>query len=127
MHTPAELPIRVAIAARMAARRSFGDTLTAAGMLVVAECATTAELIAAVAHERPDVCVLDRELRGGTLAATAALASPGRPKVLVVGGRGSEVEVRAARLAGAAACLPGEVSRAELAAAVTALVREERQ
>jgi DNA-binding NarL/FixJ family response regulator len=92
-------------------------------MQVAADCGSAAELIEAVSRERPDVCVLDRELRGGGLAATAAIAAPRRaPKVLVVGGRGSPAEVRAAVLAGAADCLAADVSPAEVAAAVAALV-----
>lgn len=91
-------------------------------MDVAADCGDAAELLAAVARERPEVCVLDRELRGGGLAATAAIASPPRaPKVLLIGGRGSPAEVRAALLAGAADCLASDVAPARLAAAVAAL------
>jgi DNA-binding NarL/FixJ family response regulator len=92
------------------------DTLTAAGIQVAADCGSAAELLAAVSRERPDVCVLDRELRGGGLAATA-----------VIGGRGSPAELKAARLAGAADCLPADVDAAGLADAIEALVRKEQQ
>lgn len=127
MQTPAQPQIRVVIAARSAVRRSLRDTLTAAGMHVAAECGDATELLAAVSRERPDVCVLDRELRGGGLAATAAIASPRQaPKVLVVGGRGSAAELRAARLAGAADSLPGDVGAPKLAAAIAALARKEQ-
>lgn len=120
--------IRVVIGARAAVRRMLHDTLTAAGIQVAADCGSAAELLAAVSRERPDVCVLDRELRGGGLAATAAIASPHRaPKVLVIGGRGSPAELKAARLAGAADCLPADVDAAGLADAIEALVRKEQQ
>src|SRR2546423_9578511 len=92
--------IRVVIAARAAVRRTLRNALTAAGMEVAADCGNATDLLAAVNRERPDVCVLDRELPGGGLIATAAIATPRRaPKVLVVGGRGSQVERRAAHLA----------------------------
>jgi len=127
MQTPAQPQIRVVIAARNAVRRTLRDTLTAAGMQVAAECGDATELLAAVSRERPDVCVLDRELRGGGLAATAAIASPRQaPKVLVVGGRGSAAELRAARLAGAADSLPGDVGAPKLAATIAALARKEQ-
>jgi DNA-binding NarL/FixJ family response regulator len=126
MQTPAR-PIRVVIAARTALRRTYREALSAAGMQVAADCGDAAELLAAVSREHPDVCVLDRELRGGGLVATAAIAVPRRaPKVLVVGGRGSAAELRAARLAGAAASLPTDIDAAELAAAVAALVEKEK-
>ena len=89
----AEAGARVVIAARSALRRTLHEAVTAAGMHVAADCGSTAELLAAVSRERPDVCVLDRELRGGGLAATAAIASPRQaPKVLVVGGRGTAID-----------------------------------
>ncbi len=72
--------------------------------------------------------MLDRELRGGGLAATAAIASPQRgPKVLVIGGRGSPAELKAARLAGAADCIPSDADATRLADAIEALVRKEQR
>src|SRR5205823_2444424 len=128
MQSPAPSPIRVVIAARVAVQRLLQDGLEAAGIEVAAVCGDAAELFAAIARERPEVCVLDRELRGGGLAATAAIASPQRaPKVLVVGGRGSPAELRAIRLAGAAACLPGDIDAAGLTEAIAALTRKEPQ
>src|SRR6266852_4347386 len=127
MQTRAHTWIRVVIAARTEVRRTFHDALTAAGMEVAADCGNAAELLAAVSRERPEVCVLDRELSGGGLAATAAIAAPRQaPKVLVVGGRGSPAELRAARLAGAADSLPGDVGAPKLAAAIAALARKEQ-
>ena len=127
MHRP-EARIRVVIAARTAIRGTLHEAVTAAGMQVDADCGSAAELLAAVSREHPDICVLDRELRGGGLAATAAITSPLRaPKVLVVGGRGSPAELRAIRLAGAAACLPGDIDAAGLTEAIAALTRKEPQ
>jgi two-component system, NarL family, response regulator DesR len=95
-----------------------------AGVIVAADCADLDELIAATWRERPDACLLDRDLLGGGLAAAAAIAAPRcAPRVLLVGGRGSPAERRAARLAGAADCLPGRADATELAAAITALAR----
>ena len=122
-----EARLRVVIAARTAIRATLHEAATAAGMEIAADCASSAELLAAVSRERPDLCVLDRELRGGGLAATAAIASPRQaPKVLVVGGRGTAAELRAARLAGAADSLPGDVGAPKLAAAIAALARKEQ-
>jgi DNA-binding NarL/FixJ family response regulator len=121
------MPIRVVIAARESLGRTTHDALASAGILVTAECRTAAELIAAVSRERPDVCVVDRDLQGGAFTATAAITVPGRKsKVLVLGGRPTRAEMRAARLAGAADCLPGDIDPAGLAAAVSALVKKEK-
>jgi len=126
--TSAASRIRVVIAARASIRADLHATLAGAGMDVAADCDTVGELLAAVSRERPDVCVLDRELHGGGLSAIAAVASPRpAPKVLVVGGRAAPAEVRAARLAGAAGCVPADVDPAALAAAVSQLVLEEER
>jgi two-component system invasion response regulator UvrY len=118
--------MRVVIASREAMRPILRDAVRQAGMQLTADCADAAELLAAVARERPDLCLLDRELQGGGLAATAAIASPRQaPKVLVIGGRGSPAEVRAARLAGATDAVPADVDAASLAAAVMALTQKE--
>jgi DNA-binding NarL/FixJ family response regulator len=127
MPTQAEAGIRVVIAARTAIRGVLHEAIAAAGIQVSADCGSARELLAAVSSERPDVCVVDRELRGGGLAAAAAIASPEpAPKVLIVGGRGSPAEVRAARLAGAADCLPDNTDPAVLGRAVAALVAREQ-
>jgi len=108
-------------------RSKLRDAAAQAGLAIAAECGDATELLDAVAREQAALCVVDRELRGGGLAATAAIAAPHpAPKVLVVGGRGAAAEVRAARIAGAADCVPGDIDAAELAAAITALVKEER-
>jgi len=121
-------PIRVVIAAGEAMRRILRDALDRYGMQVAAECNDSSELLVAVASQRPDVCIVDRELRGGGLTATAAITFPARaPKVVIVGGRGADAEVRAARLAGASDCLPVDVPADALATAVAALVHNEKE
>lgn len=113
-------PVTVVLGAGRRVRRSAADALASAGFTVAAECPDLDTTLAAVARHHPDVCILDRDLPGGGLAAIAAIAAPGRqPKVIVVGGGESPAEVRAARLAGAADCLPGAIDTDELTAAVT--------
>jgi DNA-binding NarL/FixJ family response regulator len=119
---------RVVIAAGEAMRGVFRDGVGLAGLEVAAECGDSSELLAAVAAEHPDVVVVDRELRGGSLAALAAITAERRsPKVLMIGGRGARAEVNAARLAGAADCLPVDVDAEQLATAVAALARTEKE
>jgi two-component system invasion response regulator UvrY len=125
---PASSEVRVVIAARPAMRATLREAVGRAGMHLAADCVDASDLVAAVARERPDLCLLDRELRGGGLAATAAVAAPPRaPKVLIVGGRGSPAEVRAARLAGATDAVPADIDATALAAAASALVHQEKR
>lgn len=115
---------KVLVAARTAVRARVVQALDAVGMTVAAECSNAQEAIELAAREHPDVCVLDRDLPGGALAAVAAIASPTRaPKVLLVGGRDSEAERRATQLAGATAYLPGAPDGPRLAAAVISTSR----
>jgi DNA-binding NarL/FixJ family response regulator len=116
---------RVLLAGPEPALALYHAALAAAGMQIVADCTTQEQVIASLAKTRPDVCVVDRDFEGGGLVAAATIASPRRaPRVLLVGGSGSAAEVRAARLAGAAESLPGEVDPPDLVAAVSALIRE---
>ena len=109
-------------------RRTLRDLVGRAGLEIAAECVDGGELVAAVARVRPDLCLLDRDLHGGYLAATAAIATPPRaPRVVIVGGRVTPVEVRAARLAGAIDCLPIDIGADELAAAAAAVVGKTSQ
>jgi DNA-binding NarL/FixJ family response regulator len=122
MPLPSTSQARVLIAGREDALALFHEVLAGAGMNIVADCTTREQVVASLAHTRPDICVVDRELDGGGLVATAAIASPRRaPRVLLVGGRGSAAELRAAQLAGAADSLPGDVDAPGLVAAVAAL------
>jgi CheY-like chemotaxis protein len=99
---------------------AIADALALAGHTVAARCSTLAETLAAVRRDRPDVCVVDRAMPDAGLAAIAALAGTGRrPRVIVVGSA-SPQETRAARLAGATACVPTVNA---VAAAVTAALR----
>lgn len=123
MQWPAGKPIRVVIAAREGMRRRLRDLAQKAGLEIAAECVDGGELVAVVARARPDLCLLDRDLHGGYLTATAAIATPPRaPRVIIVGGRVSPVEIRAARLAGAIDCLPIDIDAEDLAAAAAAVV-----
>ena len=111
--------IRVVILGRAHLRRAIHDQLAAAGLTVVAECASRREALEAVGSSRPDVCVVDRAIDGGGLIAMAAIASPPRPpRVIVVGGGDAPEERRAAKFAGASDYLPGNPDAASLVAAV---------
>lgn len=88
---------RVVIAGAGPIRRA----LAAAGFAVVADPLDAQDAVAAVARERPDVCLLDADLPGGALVAAAAIAAPAVPPAVVVVGDGSEPQARAAALAGA--------------------------
>ena len=124
MHVQRTREIRVLIAARRSALASFHEALAGAGMRVVARCTSRRQVLAALAEASPDVCVVERELDGGGLVAAAAIAAPHpAPRVLLVGGHGSEAELRAARLAGAAGCLPGDVDASGLVTAVAELAQ----
>ncbi|MFL5954170.1 MAG: response regulator [Gaiellaceae bacterium] len=119
--------IRVVVAGRDGVRRTIGDALAEAGIEVVARCASREEALTAVDERQPDVCVVDREIDGGGLIATAALASPPRPpRVIVVGGGDAPAERRAADFAGAAGYLPGAPDAARLVAAVRAVAGPRR-
>jgi DNA-binding NarL/FixJ family response regulator len=119
--------IRVVILGRAQLRREIHEVLAAAGMTVVAGCETREEALVAVRWARPNVCVVDRAIGGGGLIATAAIASPPRPpEVIVIGGGPAPEERRAARFAGAAEYLPGDLDAASLVAAVAALAGRAR-
>jgi len=120
MGNPASARVSVVVAAREPLGRAIQHALTAGGHFVAGSCSTIADTLTAVRLSHPDVCVVDRDLPGGGLAAIAALAGHGRrPRVIVLGGV-TKAEMRAARLAGAAECLPETVDPAKLAAAVSA-------
>ena len=120
------MDVTVIVAARQPLRRALAEALTGRGHRVSKSCSSLADTLAAVRRSHPDVCVIDRELPGGALAAIAALTGPQRqPQVIVIGGE-SPAEVRAVRLAGAAACLPAAVDPEELAAAVAAAAAREQ-
>ena len=112
--------VSVVVAAREPLRQSIHEALQAGGHRVAESCTALADTLAAVRRIHPDVCVVDRELPGGGLAAICSIALPGRqPRVIVIGGD-TPAEVRAALLVGAAECLPQAVGPQELAAAVSA-------
>lgn len=114
---------RVVIAAgREALRLALRRALAAAGFHVAAESADARGAVDAAVRERPDVCIVDADLPGGALLATAAISQPGSPpSVLVVDAEGSDAEVRAAELAGASGYLRGELDQNKLTDAVNDL------
>jgi DNA-binding NarL/FixJ family response regulator len=115
-------PITVLIAARETMRTRLEKAVAAAGLTLTADCATAAEAIAAAAQRQPDLCLVDGDLPGGALAATAAITRPPpAPKVLIIGGHGSDAEHRATLLAGATTYLRGTADDTQLAAAINAL------
>jgi DNA-binding NarL/FixJ family response regulator len=112
-------PLTALIAAGAASRAVLRAAVDGAGLRVAAQCSSAPEAIEAAARVLPDVCVLDRDLPGGALAAAAAIAAPRQaPAVLVVGGSGSQAERRAALLAGATGYVPGEPDAAQLVEAL---------
>jgi DNA-binding NarL/FixJ family response regulator len=117
---------RVVIAAgRGALRLRLRKALTAAGFEVTAECKDAQEAVEAVARDRPDICIVDSDLPGGALVASAAIALPSPPPaVLVVDPHGTDAELRAAEIAGASAYLRGELDEDRLSDAVNGLLRE---
>jgi DNA-binding NarL/FixJ family response regulator len=107
-------------------RAAIGRALAAAGFLVTAECGDARSAVAAVARERPDVCIIDADLPGGALVAAAAIASPSiPPPVLVLDADGTDTTSRAAELAGATASLRGSLDDDRLADAVADVLRAE--
>jgi two-component system response regulator DesR len=120
-------PVTVVIAARPGVGQPARDAVAAAGFAVAAECTDTAAALAAVERLHPDVCVLDRGLPGGGLAAIAAFSTPGRrPRVIVIGGE-SPAEIRAARLAGADDCVPQAASADVIAASLETAAHRTRR
>ena len=127
MGQSARKSVSVVIAAREPLQRSIYEALTERGHKVAESCTALDDTLAAVRRAHPDVCVVDRELPGGGLAAIAALAGHGRrPRVIVIGGE-SPAEVRAALLAGASECVSETIEPEELAAAVLAAVGKKTQ
>jgi DNA-binding NarL/FixJ family response regulator len=117
--------VAVVVVARAAVRDLIRSALVATGIEIAGESSDLAEAMQAVAHRRPELCVLDRDLPGASVTAIAALATPRpRPRVLVIGGSDEPAGVRADRLAGAARCLPGRVHPGEVAAALQELAGE---
>ena len=113
------------VAAGAAVLAATRRALQAAGIVVAGECGDAAGAVAAVTRLRPDVLVVDNELTGGALVATAAVSTPAAPPpVLVIGPDAGGPERRAAELAGAADYLGGDLDGDRIADAVTDLVNE---
>jgi len=115
---------RAVIAAGGRARRlRLRQALATAGIDVTAECGDARQAVAAVARDRPDVCVVDADLPGGALVAAAAIALPSPPPVvLLVDPHGSDASLRAAELAGASGYLRGTFDDDRLVDAIADLL-----
>jgi len=117
-HTPRV--VTAVVAAGPQTREMIRRALAAAGVHVAEFYGDVQTAVAAVRREHAQLCLLDRGLPGAGPAAIAALtAHRSPPKVVVVGG--SRTDERAARLAGAAAVLPGAVDAERLAETLAAV------
>ena len=118
----------VVAAARGALRNRLDAALTGAGFQVTADCETAQAAVEAVGRDRPDVCVVDAALPGGALVAAAAIAAPpSPPAVIVIDRDGTYAAGRAAEIAGAAACLRGDLDDDQLADVVRAVSKRRRR
>jgi DNA-binding NarL/FixJ family response regulator len=112
--------VNAVVAAGPGARAAIRRSLAAAGVQVADFYGDVEAAIAAARRDNPQLCVLDRDLPGGGIAAIAAITVPGpRTRVVVLGGE-TPAEVRAARLAGADECIPQAAGANDLAASITA-------
>jgi DNA-binding NarL/FixJ family response regulator len=104
-------PIRVVLAdAHAATLAGVRGALMAGSFEIVAEAADAGMLVDAAIRERPDICVLDADLPGGAIAATAELARklPQARVVLLAASRDDRTMLGAVR-AGAAGYLLKEM------------------
>jgi len=116
---------RVLIADRHAAlRRGIRAALEQHGLHIVAECRDAAGAAAAAGRERPDVCLIDAELPGGTARAIEAIrALHPDARVVILAGAVDEASFFDAVRLGANGYLLKEVEAARLAADVEAVGR----
>jgi DNA-binding NarL/FixJ family response regulator len=88
-------------------------------MSVCGEVADLASTVAAVAHERPDLCLLDAALAGGGYARVAAVLAAARGvRVVLLDGAAGDAELLDAVAVGAAGHLPRDLHAAALMAAL---------
>jgi DNA-binding NarL/FixJ family response regulator len=118
--------LRLAVAGPQELVERLRRELAGADVDIVAAGSTRDDAIRHVRAGAADVCVVDRNLDGGGLITAAAIASPRRPAVIVVGAD-TPAEQRAVRLAGAAASLPHDSTPTELMAVVLELARKEQR
>jgi len=79
-------PLRIVVADRhTAARSGVRAALEGSGFVVVANCADAASAVAAVARERPDLCLIDADLPAAHDALRAIAALSLAPDVVVLG------------------------------------------
>ena len=114
-------PVRVVVAdPHPIARWGLRRILEAAGAVVVGECGTRHEAVAAAEELHPDVIVVDSWLtQGEERFAFPAPGTTGRCRVVVLGPPGEPAFARQARRRGADAFLPKSEAPTALAGAVT--------
>jgi DNA-binding NarL/FixJ family response regulator len=119
---------RIVVAAAHGGMRAQLDAaLAGAGFQVTADCDTAQAAVEAVGRDHPDVCVVDAALPGGALVAAAAIAAPpSPPAVIVIDRDGTWAAGRAAEIAGAAACLRGDLDVERLAEVVRKVAKRRR-
>lgn len=93
---------------------------------IVASCSTAAEIGAAAARRRPEACVLDADLPGGALEATAQIMRVlPDPAVVMLGPMDDHQAILAALRGGAVGFLPRSMDLVRLGAALRGAVAGE--
>jgi DNA-binding NarL/FixJ family response regulator len=96
------------------------------GCSVCAEAGDASAAVEAALHERPDVCLLDSELPGGSIAAAAEISSKlPDTRVVVFSDSRSDADLFAALQAGASGYLLKDVDPARLAITLRRLLKGE--
>ena len=107
-------------------RLGMRRALERVGIAVVAETTDADGALAAVRRQRPHICLLDLQLPGGGIAATAAItAAAPETRIVALCARDAEDEVFAALRAGASGCLASDVGSVALGRAVRATLAGE--
>jgi two-component system nitrate/nitrite response regulator NarL len=107
-------------------RLGMRRALERVGIVVVAETTTAGGALAAVRRQRPHICLLDLQLPGGGIAATAAIAAAApETRTIVLCAQDAEDDVLAALRAGANGCLAKDVGSVALGRAVLATLAGE--
>ena len=121
-----EAPSVVVGANEPATRRGIRLALEAGGLCVCAAAQSVTELMEAVERWKPEACLIDIELDGGGIRASAEIAAraPGVAVVLLAEGEGEEKFLDAMR-AGAAGFLPKRMTPERLPKVIRAVLRGE--
>jgi DNA-binding NarL/FixJ family response regulator len=118
---------RVVIAAPSAPTRAgVRLALEGEGFVVAAEEATRAAAVAAVLHDRPELCLIDVDLPGGGIEAAASIrAELPDTRVVMLGAKANDDELFAALEAGASGYLLEEMNPARLGRVLHCVLRGE--